>query len=451
MKMRFPFLVALALLCVVPTDKLHAQKHRLAEDAVQRAEQLIRVQIQRQRIPGLSAAIAIDNKLVWSSGFGRSDIENSVPAHTDTVYRTASIAKPMTAVAVLKLFEQGKLNLDESVQEYCPHYPQKEWPVTPRQLLGHLGGIRHYNKPFESVGTRHYRSVTSAVGIFANDPLLHEPGTKYHYTTFGYNLLGAAAENVADTDFGSLLDELVFTPANMDQTTEDNTFAIIPNRTRGYVVLDRIRSLRLGTGSSIPVGSVINAELHDTSMKIPGGGVVSTAPDLVRFTSAINTGRLLKPETVRMMWTEQSTTSGKQTGYGLGWRIGLLKGHKTASHSGGQAGTSTYLLTAPETGLSVAVMCNLQGARLGTLTRSIASMFLPLKENSTDYGRAIARLRAAVRYEVEQKDLPAFSIAIVDSDKTVWSDGFGYQDARKTVPATADTILPSWLSIETVH
>ena len=167
---RWSALPAILALTLISASRVGAAEGQLKEATVERIEQLINTQLQRQRIPGLSAAVAIDNELVWSSGFGQADLENHVPATADTAYRTASIAKPMTAVAVLKLVEQGKLDLDAPVQDYCPRYPKKRWPVTARQLLGHLGGIRHYNKPFESVGTRHYRSVTSAVGIFASDP-----------------------------------------------------------------------------------------------------------------------------------------------------------------------------------------------------------------------------------------------------------------------------------------
>ena len=98
------------------------------------------------------------------------------------------------------------------------------------------------------------------------------------------------------------------------------------------------------------------------------------------------------------------------------------------------------MLTVPKLGVSVAVMCNLQGASLRELTQTLAATVLPHQDAVTDYSPAMAKLRAAVRYEVEQKDLPAFSIALVDEDQIVWSDGFGFQDARKTIPATAESI-----------
>jgi CubicO group peptidase (beta-lactamase class C family) len=107
-------------------------------------------------IPGLSVAIAVGNQVVYSNGFGMADLENSIPAKATTVYRTASIAKPMTAVAVMRLAEQGKLDLDAPIQKYCRAFPEKNYPVTARQLLGHLAGVRHYKARGESAGTEHF-------------------------------------------------------------------------------------------------------------------------------------------------------------------------------------------------------------------------------------------------------------------------------------------------------
>ena len=116
---------------------------------------------------------------------------NAVPATADTRYRTASVAKPLTATIVMSLAEQGQLDLDAPVQRYCPEYPTKEWPLTTRHLLGHLGGVRHYKNPQEASSTQHYFDLRSALSTFAADPLLHEPGSKFLYSSFGYNLLGS--------------------------------------------------------------------------------------------------------------------------------------------------------------------------------------------------------------------------------------------------------------------
>lgn len=391
------------------------------------------------RIPAVSIAIGLDNKLAYENAFGESDIENHVKATPRTKFRTASIAKTMTAVLAMSLLDQGKLDLDKPIQDYYPAYPKKEWPITTRQLLGHLSGVRHYkNDPFESSSPKHYANTDAAIAYFAEDKLLHEPGSKYLYSSFGYNLLGGVIEKAGGDDFMSLLKEHVLKPAEMKETVEDSTFAIIDHRTRGYMLLAPQRARLIGLPQSL-VGKVVNAELHDTSMKIPGGGLLSTSADLVRFASAVNSGKLLTSTALAQMWTEQKTTEGKPTGYGLGWGIGKFGDKKIVSHSGGQAGTATYYMAVPEQGITVAVMCNLQGAKVGKIAEAILGIVTDQRV-ATDYSDVIERLKLVVEREVEQKNLPAFSICLVDGDKQVWAEGFGFEDKEKKRPASAETI-----------
>lgn len=365
----------LVILLVSASAPLGAQQTQpLADATINRVTELIEARMQEAGIPGLSAAIATDNTLRWASGFGPQDVENSVEAHADTKYRTASIAKAITAVAVMSLTEDGELDLDHPVQRYCPGYPEKRWPVTTRQLLGHLGGVRHYKTRAETTVTQHYTSLTAALDVFSDDPLLHEPGTKYLYSTFGYNLIGCVAEGAASKKFMEILQQRVFEPAKMQDTVADNHFAIIPNRTRGY----------RRSGSLVPGrnGKLLNAMMHDTSMKIPGGGLLSTSPDLVRFAVALNSGKLLKDTTRTEMWTAQETTDGRKTTYGLGWGVGSVRGMRVVSHTGGQAGTSTILVLAPEHGTAIALMCNLRGAGLRDLANGILTTLHPQREES---------------------------------------------------------------------
>jgi CubicO group peptidase (beta-lactamase class C family) len=349
------------------------QARPLPPEVVERVEQAVRQEQARQKIPGLSVAIAVENKLRYSQGFGMTDLENAVSAKPNSVYRTASIAKTMTATGVMQLVEQGKIDLDAPIQQYCPAFPKKQWPLTARQLLGHLGGVRHYSKPHEANGTAHYDTLVESLAIFKDDPLLFEPGTKLNYTTYGFSVLGCAIEGASGMPYDEYMRDHVFKPAGMNETGVDNFRLVIPNRSRGYEKLDEQFYSRLPEAVkrySKP-GEIYNAALHDTSMKIPGGGLVSTAEDLVRFANALNTGKLVKPGTVSQMWTSQKTSDGKATNYGFGWSIGETSGQKFVAHSGGQAGASTLLVLWPEDGVAVAVMSNLEGAALNGMIRQI--------------------------------------------------------------------------------
>jgi serine beta-lactamase-like protein LACTB len=322
----------------------------------------VAAEMDRLKIPGLSAAIAIDLRTAWSEGFGMADIENAVPARANTVYRLGSISKPITAVAVMQLAERGKLKLDEPIQTYVPAFPRKPWPVTVRELLAHLGGVRHYTSPVEIASTRHYMEVLGALDVFGNDPLLFEPGTRFSYTTYGYTLLGGAVESASGMKFMDYLREHIFAPANMEHIRDDNVYAIVPHRARGY---------RRPAG-----GEIENCELADTSNKIPGGGMISTAGDLVQFASAVAGETLLNRQSVSQMFTEQKTADGKPTRYGLGWYLFDINGRKWAGHSGAQPGTSTMLLLEPKQGFAVSLMANIEGVNLNPLAVRIAAIAL---------------------------------------------------------------------------
>jgi serine beta-lactamase-like protein LACTB, mitochondrial len=360
--MRLALAVALLLLGWPSESLIRSQDHQaLSPDAVERIEKAITARMSAESIPGLSLAVVLDGKLVWSNGFGLSDLENFDPAQAATVYRLGSISKPLTATAVMELVEQGRLDLDTPIQKYCPSFPTKPWPITSRELLGHLGGVRHYADHFVE-NTRHYDSVTDGLESFKNDPLIAEPGTQFHYSSYGFNLLGCVVEGASGEPFAAFLTTRVFVPAGMSNTQVDDVFRIIPKRTRGYAKSSN--------------GAVRNSDLMDSSYKIPSGGLSSTVIDLAKFAIALQSGNLLKPDTLDEMWTSQKTRDGKPTGYGMGWGVGEFHGVKMVAHSGGQSGTDTDLVLVPTKSFAVAAMCNQEDANMSKLARAIAEIVL---------------------------------------------------------------------------
>jgi CubicO group peptidase (beta-lactamase class C family) len=350
----------------------------LSPETVRRVEEIVEAERIRMKIPGLSIAIAVDNRLRFARGYGMADLEQNVPAGPETVYRTGSIAKPITSTAVMQLAQEGRLDLDAPIQKYCPAFPEKNWPLTARHLLGHLGGIRHYRNSAESSGTAYYDSITSSLGLFKDEPLLHEPGTKFLYTTYGYSVLGCAVEGASGMSFEEYLRTKVFGPAGMNASGIDDYRRIIPRRARGYARMTGTMLARLSEGQrrGLKPDEIFNSTLHDTSMKVPGGGLVSTAPDLVRFALAMNQGTLVRPETRAQIWTQQKLRDGKMTDYGLGWSVGMADGEPAIYHSGGQSGVSTFLTLLPQRGLAIAVMSNLQDANVSELAIKVSRMLV---------------------------------------------------------------------------
>lgn len=338
------------------TSQAAANTKELPADKVKKIEAEITAWMAQHKAPALSVAIVTDDQLRWSKGYGLSDIENNVPTRGDTAYRLASIAKSITATAVMQLVERGKIDLDAPVNKYCAAYPEKQnlkdapdkqFSVTVRQLLIHHGGVRH-NKPEEVFSTRHFNNINDAVASFKDDPLVIEPGSKYSYSTPGYTLLGCAIEGASGTSYLDYVRENIFKPAGMTRTQADDVYAVITNRARGY--------------RKTQSGEIQNAPLHDTSIKIPGGGLVSTAEDLAKFAIAVNTNRLVKAETLAQMWTKPKTPDGKEQGYALGFLINDQNGLLRVFNDGSQAGTRTYLYLLPKRKFAVALMTNLERA-----------------------------------------------------------------------------------------
>ncbi len=358
---------ALALCLLLLLSVPHAARQATAQqpaalpaEKVKQIEALVAAEMAKQKIPGMSVAVVTGGQPRWAAGFGSQDLENDIPARASTVYRLGSISKPITAVAVMQLFERGRLDLDAPVQKYCPAFPEKQWPVTTRQVLGHLSGIRHYKSDDEFNSTRFYATVGDGLLMFKDDPLLHEPGVKYTYTTFGYSVLGCVIEGASGQKFADFVSENLFRPAAMERIRVDSVADIIKGRAQGYRITDK--------------GELTNSPLADNSYKVPGGGFVSTVDDLARFAAALMGGKLLKRETAELMYTRQKMKDGKATAYGLGWGMGERNGQRAAGHSGGQQRVSTFLHMLPDQGVAVVLMSNLEGARLGELSLQIGDV-----------------------------------------------------------------------------
>lgn len=312
-------------------------------------------QISKQKYVGVSIGF-IEGDYMWTEGFGLADIERQVPMTAQSVHRLASISKSMTAVGVVLLVQAGKIDLDAEVQTYVPSFPKKKWPVTVRQLLGHISGISHY-KNFETESNHTKRFTTEeALAIFQDWDLLFEPGSGYRYTTYGYNLLGAVIEGATGQSYREYMTENVWEPLGMTSTRTDDVRDIIPNRVAGYKREN---------------GAFYNCRPVSTTMKFGGGGTVSTVGDILRYARGLMDNELFEKHWLDSMWTPMTTDSGYQTSYGMGWRISYDSRYYEVYHGGSQDGTRTFLWLIPSKKLAIAVLCNYENADRFTPARII--------------------------------------------------------------------------------
>jgi serine beta-lactamase-like protein LACTB len=333
----------------------------------QQAESTISRFMAANKIPGLAVAIVDNQEFVWAGGFGVADLENPVPATAHTLFRLGSLSKPLTAIGAMELWESGKLDLNAPVQNYCPAIPDKGAEITTRELLGHLSGVRHYHSESiedpEVSNIAHFDDpIQGGLRFFKNDPLLSKPGTQFHYSTQGYTVVGCAIEGASKQKYVDYMRDNVFLPIGMTQTVVDDRYAIIPGRTQFY--------------QKDKAGKVVNAEFLDSSYKIPGGGWLSNAEDMARFEVALLANRLVKQSTLDLMWTPSKPSISSKGGYGLGWGSFSEKGILYVGHSGGQQGTSTNLLIAPEKKSAVVVLINMENVSADRLSKQLLQIVL---------------------------------------------------------------------------
>jgi len=329
--------------------------------AIEQARMLMREVTSRSGAPGWSVAVGHQGQVVWAEGFGFADLELNVPVSTLTRFRIGSVSKPLTAAAVGQLVEQGRLDLDAPVQTYVPSFPEKRWPVTTRSAAGHLAGIRHYNGD-EFLSAERFETVLAGLEIFQDDTLLFEPGTRFSYSSYAWNLVSAVVEGASGEEFLAYMQRHVFQPLGMDNTVADHTDSIIPNRTRFYM--------------TTPHG-VLNAPFVDNSYKWAGGGFLSTPSDLVRFGMAHFSEELMRRGTIEELWTSQRTNDDEETENGIGWFFDVdPNGSRLVQHGGGSIGGTTMLMLMPEHGVVVALVANGRASTSVGLAWTLAQFFL---------------------------------------------------------------------------
>ncbi|BDQ02061.1 serine hydrolase [Ignavibacterium sp.] len=338
------------------SSNLYSQKNDI--ETFKKLSSYLQTYIDYKRIPSISAGVYRKDKIYWLDAKGLIDLENFVPAKNSSLYRIASITKSITAVAVMQLYEKGLIDLDAEINTYVPYFPKKKWKLTVRHILTHTGGIRSYKSEEEFNSKMFYSTTRDAVLTFANDDLLFEPGTKYNYTSLGYSLLAALIENVSKTAFENYLRRNIFEPAGMKSTRVDRQRSIIYERVRGY--------------EKSPDRRFINAPLADLSLKVAGGGLISTSEDLLLFVKALFDGTLISNSTLEMMIKPTFLKTGQRINYGFGFSLSDPSDSlKWFGHEGRGTGFSSGLMILPEEKLAAVYLINIRDRNLGNPARDL--------------------------------------------------------------------------------
>jgi CubicO group peptidase (beta-lactamase class C family) len=309
-----------------------------------RVDSLAKAFLADPQSPGLSIAVirAGRDTLVYE-GYGKTDLENDVPATAATVYRIGSITKQFTAAAVMRLVEKGSVRLGDPIGKYLPNRPRAWRPVMVRQLLNHTSGIPSYTDLGDSWAKRwgEYMPPDTLVALTADKPMDFEPGTGWRYDNTGYVLLGMLLEKVSGEPYAAYLDSTLFQPLGLTHTRYCDRAPLIPHRASGYQ--------REGSRFT-------NAPYLDMSQPYAAGALCSTVGDLARWNRLLVTGEVVSPASYARMTTPEG--NARLNHYGFGLVRGAVGSHIMIGHGGGIHGFITANAYFPSDSLSITVLTN---------------------------------------------------------------------------------------------
>jgi CubicO group peptidase (beta-lactamase class C family) len=306
---------------------------------------------------GCAVGVARNGRTLLSRAYGSANLEHDIPNTPETVFEAGSVSKQFTAAAVVLLARQGKLSLDDDVRKHVPEVPDYGTPITLRHLLNHTSGLRDWGSVMQLAGwprgTRIYTHAHTLDVVSRQKSLNFTPGTEYSYSNTGYNLLAIVVERVSGTSFAEFSKRELFQPLGMTRTEwRDDFTRTVRGRATAYVMNDG------AWHQQMPFENV-----HGN------GGLLTTVGDLLRWNQALDSGTIAGLDTLE---TQGVLSNGRKIFYALGLGVADFRGVREVSHSGATAGYRAYLARYPETGVSVALLCNAGNANPELATRAAA-------------------------------------------------------------------------------
>ena len=327
------------------------------------ADNLINNFIEENKIPGLSVTLLNEEgRIEYSKGFGYADLEKKININPkNSIFRIGSLSKTLAGTALMKMYEENKIEIDSSVGFYIKDLPSDKNKITLRQIAGHLSGIRHYGDGDDMKLNLNYENTFDALNIFINDSLLFDPGTKYSYSTHAWTLLSLAMEKAYVGNFIELMKNEILNPLLLDKTFAEEIDLKLKDKVSFYEKNDS--------------GDIVLCPDVNNSWKWAGGGYVSTTQDMAKFIWKVLYSDFLLPETVKEMTKSQKLPDDKKTNYGIGWRIRYDdKKNAYLGHTGGSVGGTTFVFSSNDKSV-VSIMANKSKASFGKLPYQLINIY----------------------------------------------------------------------------
>jgi CubicO group peptidase (beta-lactamase class C family) len=316
-----------------------------------------------QHVPGLSLAVIDHGRAVKLKSYGQANLETGTRMTPDSVVQIGSLTKSFTAAAIMLLVQDHKLGLDDPISRYIGEAPPAWHDITIRQLLTHSAGLATDGIAPDAKAVLGDYSESEFLASATAMPLQSPPGTAFAYSNIGYDLLSIIVSRVSGQTYGAFLQARIFGPAGMSATRMIDRTAIVPNRAQGY----------LWTRGELRVCLPYSPTRYRGSASLQ-----STLRDLIRWDAVLNGDTLFTPDSRKQMWTSGMLKDGKATGYGFGWEISQINGHKLVTHNGAMNGFLSSLQRYPDDRVTVIVTINQSDlAESRRIASGIARIYLP--------------------------------------------------------------------------
>lgn len=349
-------------------------------------EALSQLAAHRQSIgaPGISAAVALDGELIWTGVAGWADIETKRPVTPETQFRIGSTSKSLTMTALARLVQTGRIDLDSAIVNYIPALPNAAWnPLTPRQLASHMAGLPEHKEIRDWLGVyhvmalrKHYHREFDSLEVFDDMPLLYNPGSKFHYSSYNTVLLSTVLAAAENQSFREVMEQQVFAPLGMTNTAAEPREPTSTMTTFYWRDDEQVRPWRK----------------VNLSHRLAGGGFISTPTDLVKLGSAWLDNNFISGTTRDTFWEPQRTSDGKVNpqNYALGWRVHEIDmdGEHVfiqINHGGVSRGSQCWLMIIPSTRMVIALAINSRTEEFWDFAKvsfDLAKLFQPVAQHS---------------------------------------------------------------------
>jgi CubicO group peptidase (beta-lactamase class C family) len=331
-----------------------------AAETPDKIDEYVAAEMQKQHVPGVSIAVVKNGEVVRLKGYGLANVEHQVPVEPKTIFQSGSVGKQFTAMAVMMLVEDGKLNLEDPINKYFTDAPSTWSNIRVRNLLSHTSGIPDYEQGTHKLDLRHDYTEDELLKFAEQLPLDFQPGDKWKYSNTGYVLLGILIHKVSGQFYGDVLHDRIFVPLGMSTARIISEADIVPNRAAGY--------------------QFVNGELKNQDWVAPklnttaDGSLYLTAMDMTKWEAALRERRLLKASSYDQMWTSFILNDGKPANYGFGWFVSKPGGRTLIEHSGSWQGFKSYIGRWVDDGVTVIVFSNLDKANPTVIAKGVARL-----------------------------------------------------------------------------